>query len=84
MIEHDGSAPTAYPEIHHATSALRAAARAQGDADAINLWAGQAHELAQARPAAEIVRSFGADARAAVADAAARLRVEPRPRPTPN
>jgi nitronate monooxygenase len=42
---------------------LRAAARERGDADAFNLWAGQAHELAQARPAAEIVREMGADAR---------------------
>ena len=36
---------------------------AAGDADAFNLWAGQAHELVQARPAAEIVREMAADAR---------------------
>ncbi len=45
LDEHSAAAPLAYPEIHHATSPLRAAARKQGDADAFNLWAGQAHEL---------------------------------------
>ncbi len=63
MLEHSANAPAAYPEIHHATSPLRAAARNRGDADAFNLWAGQAHELAQALPAGEIVRRLGADAR---------------------
>jgi nitronate monooxygenase len=58
MREHDAAAPSAYPEIHHATSAMRAAARERGDADGFNLWAGQAHELAQALPAAEIVRQL--------------------------
>jgi nitronate monooxygenase len=55
MREHDAAAPSAYPEIHHATRALRAAARERGDTDGFNLWAGQAHELAEALPAAEIV-----------------------------
>jgi nitronate monooxygenase len=63
MTEHSVSAPIAYPEIHHATSPLRAAARRNGDADSFNLWAGQAHELAQARPAGEIVSEMGAQAR---------------------
>ncbi|HEX6390948.1 MAG TPA: nitronate monooxygenase [Solirubrobacteraceae bacterium] len=58
MREHDAAAPRAYPEIHHATSAMRAAARERGDTDGFNLWAGQAHELAQAKPAAEIVRQL--------------------------
>lgn len=64
MTEHSAAAPLAYPEIHHATSPLRAAARRRGDADAFNLWAGQAHELVQARPAAEIVRQIGDEAAA--------------------
>lgn len=63
MLEHSPSAPVAYPEIHHATSRLRAAARERGDADAFNLWAGEAHELAEELPAAEIVRRMAADAR---------------------
>jgi nitronate monooxygenase len=55
MVEHDGEAPSAYPEIHHLTAPIRAAARAAGDGEAINLWAGQAYGLARARPAAELV-----------------------------
>ena len=62
MDEHSGAAPVAYPEIHHVTSPLRAAARRAGDADAFNLWAGQAHELVQARPAGDIVRDMVARA----------------------
>jgi nitronate monooxygenase len=64
LAEHSAAAPLAYPEIHHATSPLRAAARKRGDADGFNLWAGQAHELVQARPAGEIVREMAAEARA--------------------
>ena len=63
FIDEHPDAPLAYPEIHHATSPLRSAARRNGDAGGFNLWAGQAHELAQARPAGEIVREIGADAR---------------------
>jgi nitronate monooxygenase len=51
-------APRAYPEIHHATSRLRADARKRGDADGFNLWAGQAHALAREQPAAAIVRTL--------------------------
>jgi nitronate monooxygenase len=64
MVEHGDAAPLGYPEIHHVTSPLRAAARKRGDADAFNLWAGQAHELVEARPAQEIVRELAAEARA--------------------
>jgi nitronate monooxygenase len=49
-------APSAYPEIHHATAPIRAAARERGDADGFNLWAGQAHALAREEPAREIVK----------------------------
>jgi len=55
MTEHEPDAVRAYPEIHHVTAPLRAAARAAGDPERINLWAGQAHPLAEARPAAEVV-----------------------------
>ncbi len=64
LAEHSDSAPVAYPELHHVTSPLRAAARKRGDADAFNLWAGQAHELVRARPAGEIVREMADEARA--------------------
>ncbi len=68
LEEHTATAPIAYPEIHHVTGPLRAAARGRGDGDAFNLWAGQAHELTRQQPAGEIVRQFGADARRAVAE----------------
>ena len=47
---HSAHAPCAYPEVHYLTAPLRAAGRAAGDPDLVNLWAGQTHELSQ-RPA---------------------------------
>ena len=70
-------APSAYPQIHHATAPLRAAARAAGDADAMHLWAGQTHELARAVPAAELVAQLAHDAAAALAAAQRRLPRKP-------
>jgi nitronate monooxygenase len=70
MARHE-DAPSAYPHIHHLTAPLRAAARAAGDAETINLWAGQAYPLAEALPAAELVRRWGDEAAAAL-DAARR------------
>ena len=64
MRRHDPAAPRGYPEVHHLTAPLRAQARAENDADRINLWAGQAHELAREAPAADIVAGLMADARA--------------------
>lgn len=74
MAEHDDAAPLGYPEIHHVTSPLRAAARKRGDADAFNLWAGQAHELAQPCPAGEIVEGMAAKAGAVLDRVSAALR----------
>jgi len=74
MTDHGEAAPVAYPEIHHVTSPLRAAARRRGDADAFNLWAGQAHELVQARPAGEIVREMAAEAATVLERVSAGLR----------
>jgi nitronate monooxygenase len=67
---HTEGAPIAYPEIHHVTSPLRAQARRRGDAGGFNLWAGQAHELAHERPAAETVRTLAAEARQTLREAA--------------
>jgi nitronate monooxygenase len=61
MLEHDSDVPAAYPEIHYLTAPLRAKARALGDADGINLWAGQAYHLALAGPAGEIIERWRAD-----------------------
>ncbi len=71
--EHAAVAPRAYPEVHHLTAPLRAAARAAGDADGINLWAGQAHALAEEAPAAELVARWGAEARDVVGRVGVRL-----------
>jgi nitronate monooxygenase len=54
------SAPSAYPQIHHLTAPLRAAARAAGDSQRINLWAGTEFRRAEARPAASIVSALSA------------------------
>jgi nitronate monooxygenase len=69
VTEHSAAAPAAYPHVHQLTAPLRAAARAAGDPDGVNLWAGQAHELAEELPAGELVERLGADARAALESA---------------
>ncbi|NMR20949.1 nitronate monooxygenase [Cellulomonas fimi] len=74
LLEHSAHAPSAYPEVHFLTAPLRAAARAAGDAEAVNLWAGQAHPLGTELPAGEVVARVAAEARAAV-EAVARLLV---------
>ena len=69
MHEHEAEAPLAYPEVHHLTAPLRAAARETGDADAFHLWAGQAHALTTELPAGELVRRLSAEAREALRSA---------------
>lgn len=71
LAEHEG-APAGYPEIHYATAPIRAAARAAGDPEGLNLWAGQTHPLARAEPAADLVARLDAEARCALAAAAGR------------
>jgi nitronate monooxygenase len=61
LDEHSAAAPIAYPEIHHVTAPLRRAARERGDAEVLNLWAGEAYALAEELPAAEIVRNLTPD-----------------------
>ena len=60
--EHDSRAPRGYPQVHHLTAPIRAAARAAGDADGINMLVGQSYRLAQKTPAAELVRRWAAEA----------------------
>jgi nitronate monooxygenase len=63
-------APSAYPQVNHLTAPLRAAARADGDAEAYNLWAGQAYPLTSDRPAAELIGSLWTEARDRLAEVA--------------
>lgn len=58
MRRHDGEAPDGYPEIHHLTTPLRAAAAAAGDADWLNLWAGTGFNRTVAGPAAHILAAL--------------------------
>jgi nitronate monooxygenase len=55
FMQRHPDAPSAYPHIHHLTAPLRAAARAAGDADRVNLWAGASFQSTRAVPAAEVV-----------------------------
>lgn len=57
MREH-ANAPSAYPHIHHLTAPMRAAARAAGDAERVNLWAGTAVAKARSLPAAEVAAAL--------------------------
>ncbi|HWF36092.1 MAG TPA: nitronate monooxygenase [Solirubrobacteraceae bacterium] len=60
--EHDGGAPQAYPEVHHLTRPLRAAATRTGDTSVPNLWAGTGWRQVTAEPAGVIVRRIADDA----------------------
>ena len=72
MERNSSVAPMAYPQVHYLTAPMRAAARASGEADLINLWAGQGYELIEhgvsagqviARMAAELEDALGTVAR---------------------
>ena len=63
LLEHSAAAPRAYPEVHHLTAPLRAAGRAAGNGDLVNLWAGQAYPLLRALPAGELVAVLDAELR---------------------
>jgi nitronate monooxygenase len=69
MREHEADAPPGYPEVHHLTAPIRAAARERGDAEGFHLWAGQAHPLAVELPAGELVRRLAHEAREALRSA---------------
>jgi nitronate monooxygenase len=73
LEEHSAQAPIAYPQVHHLTTPVRAAARAADDPEAVNLWAGQTHTLVEGAPAADVVRRLAAEARQASRDLARRL-----------
>ncbi|MCK7626941.1 nitronate monooxygenase [Streptomyces sp. RS10V-4] len=72
LREHGPYAPAAYPAVHYLTSPVRKAAAKAGDAQGLNLWAGQGHRLARELPAGQLVAVLAAEldaARAALAPA---------------
>ncbi|TYD00302.1 nitronate monooxygenase [Arthrobacter echini] len=56
--DHDADVPPAYPEVHHLTAPLRAAAAAADDPHRLNLWAGVNAHRTIAGSAAALVRSL--------------------------
>ena len=74
MERNDRAAPAGYPQVHHLTAPMRAAARAAGDPDLINLWAGQGHPLMPHGVAArDVIARMADEIRAALDGARARL-----------
>ncbi|MGE4428540.1 MAG: NAD(P)H-dependent flavin oxidoreductase, partial [Solirubrobacteraceae bacterium] len=55
-------APSGYPEIHHVTRPLRAAAARAEDPDAVHLWAGEGWRAATTEPAGALVARLARDA----------------------
>jgi nitronate monooxygenase len=58
FIRDHPDAPSAYPQINHLTAPLRAAARASGDPDRVNLWAGTRFIEAREVPARDVVAAL--------------------------
>jgi nitronate monooxygenase len=61
LVAHTAGAPIAYPELHYVTAPLRQQGRKLGNRELVNLWAGEAHSLAEELPAAEIVERLAGD-----------------------
>jgi nitronate monooxygenase len=74
MERNDRAAPVGYPQVHHLTAPMRAAARAAGDPDLINLWAGQGHQLMpHGVSAQDVITRIADEIRVALDSARARL-----------
>ena len=56
MEQYDAYATHAYPQVHHLTRPLRAAAAQLGDPDGVHLWAGTGFAAIRPGPAADITR----------------------------
>jgi nitronate monooxygenase len=61
-VAHHQQAPRAYPEVHHLTRPIRAAATRMGDPSVPNLWAGTGWAQMTSEPAQAIVRRIAAEA----------------------
>lgn len=61
FTDRHANAPAAYPTINQLTKPLRTAAAARGDASGMSLYAGTGHRLAQAAPAADIIKNLTSD-----------------------
>ncbi|MFI5959232.1 nitronate monooxygenase [Cryptosporangium sp. NPDC051539] len=55
---YETDAVEAYPQVHHLTRPLRAAAAEAGDTGRMALWAGTGHATAQDAPATEIIHAL--------------------------
>jgi nitronate monooxygenase len=64
-LEYGGMAPEAYPEVHHLTRPIRAAAAEAGDPSVPNLWAGQGWPNVTSHSAQAIVHRIGVELHAA-------------------
>lgn len=73
LVEHTAAAPAAYPQLQHMTGPIRAAAAADGDPEAVSMWAGRIYRLAENKPAAEIIEQVACQAREALKAAQERL-----------
>ena len=64
-VTYSGAAPEAYPEVHHLTRPLRAAATRAGDPGTPNLWAGMGWRGVTSDPAGLVVRRIASELREA-------------------
>jgi nitronate monooxygenase len=58
FIAEHADAPAGYPQLHHVTAPLRAAAIRTNDPQVAHMWAGTGHRQARAASAADITRSL--------------------------
>jgi nitronate monooxygenase len=65
-VTYADDAPKAYPEIHHLTRPLRAAATRAGDPSTPNLWAGTGWEAVTSGPASTIVGRIASELASAI------------------
>ncbi|CRK55518.1 Enoyl-[acyl-carrier-protein] reductase [FMN] [Alloactinosynnema sp. L-07] len=73
IAEYGPHAPAAYPQIHHLTRPVRAAAARAGDQEAMALWAGQGYRLARELPVAEVIDALSHEFEEAVTRLAHRV-----------